>query len=70
MINFSLPYLYPNVSNITNAEGSAKILTELVERLEGNGAGGTEDITFCGDTVKEIVEKVNRDASNIKRWMY
>ena len=51
-----------HVSNITNAEGSAKILTELVEFLEGNIEGETGDITLCAATVKDIVQKVNNTA--------
>jgi len=50
-----------HVSNITNAEGSAKILTEL-ECLVGTIEGDTGDITLCVDTVRDIVQKVNNNA--------
>ena len=50
-----------HVSNITNAEGGAKILTEL-ECLVRNIDGDTGDVTLCVDTVRDIVQKVNNNA--------
>ena len=50
-----------HVSNITNVEGSAKILTEL-ECLVENIEDDTADITLCVDTIRDIVQKVNNNA--------
>ena len=70
-----------HVSEITNAEGSAMVLTELADVLEGRrgnederatlqhaaeGSTGSRRISFCTNTVKGIVRKVNDDASASK----
>ena len=70
-----------HVSEITNAEGSAKVLMELADVLEGRrgnederatlqhaaeGSTGSRRISFCTNTVKGIVRKVNDDASASK----
>ena len=59
-----------HVSRITNVEGSAKILMELVDILEDERAGkvAAEDasVSLCTRTVGGIVKKVN-DAVDLMR---